>query len=117
MKLNRLEKVAKQSLKKVRSEASVSRSSNINLNEKRANFNSNLDIRGNRAEEVIPRLETWVDEAAMFGASELRIVHGKGNGVLREVVRNYLKTHPSVSHFEEEHIERGGSGVTLAYLH
>ncbi|MEQ9440264.1 MAG: endonuclease MutS2 [Cyclobacteriaceae bacterium] len=116
VKLNRLEKVAKQALKKVRSEASVTRTPNINLNEKRANFNSSLDIRGNRVEEVIPKLEAWVDEASMFGSSELRIVHGKGNGILREVVRNYLREHPSVSSFQEEHIERGGAGVTLAYL-
>lgn len=116
VKLNRLEKIAKQALKKFQSRAS-SGISNIDLNEKRANFNSSLDLRGNRAEEVIPKLEVWVDEAAMFGAGELRIVHGKGNGVLREVVRNYLVGHPAISHLQEEHVERGGAGVTLAYLH
>ncbi|MEM6844420.1 MAG: endonuclease MutS2 [Bacteroidota bacterium] len=116
VKLNRLEKVAKQSLKKIQKEAATSTTSNIDLTEKRAGFSNSLDLRGKRVEEVIPKLEVWVDEAAMFSANELRIVHGKGNGVLREVVRNYLKTHPSISHFQEEHIERGGAGVTLAYL-
>jgi DNA mismatch repair protein MutS2 len=116
VKLSRLEKVGKQVLKKQQKSLST-RTQNIDLNEKRASFSSSLDLRGKRVEEVIPKLETWVDEAAMFGSGELRIVHGKGNGVLREVVRNYLKTHPSVSHFQEEHIERGGAGVTLAYLH
>jgi len=117
VKLNRLEKIAKQSLKKLQKSVTTSSTRGIDLNEKRAEFSNSLDLRGKRAEEVIPQLENWVDEAAMFGAGELRIVHGKGNGVLREVVRNYLNTHPSVSHFQEEHIERGGAGVTLAYLH
>ncbi len=117
VKLNRLEKVAKQSLKKLQKSITSTSTRSIDLNEKRAEFSSSLDLRGKRAEEVIPQLENWVDEAAMFGAGELRIIHGKGNGVLREIVRNYLKTHPSVSRFQEEHIERGGAGVTLAYLH
>lgn len=115
IKLNRLERIAKKELKKIQPEPSVQRNK-INLNEKYANFSSNLDLRGKRVEEALPRLEGFVDEAAMFGLGELRIIHGKGDGILREVVRNYLRTHPGVQRAEDEHVERGGAGVTVVSL-
>ncbi len=112
IKTSRLEKIAKKELKRMHTEVAETRPS-INLNEKLANFNTNLDLRGKRVEEVIPRLENFVDEAAMFGMPELRIVHGKGDGILRQVVRNYLQNHPQVQRAEDEHVERGGAGVTV----
>lgn len=115
IKISRLEKIAKKELKKVQTEATKVKH-NINLNEKLANFNTNLDLRGRRVEEVLPKLENFVDEAAMFGMQELRIIHGKGDGILREVVRNYLRTHERVQRAEDEHVERGGAGVTVVTM-
>lgn len=115
IKISRLEKIARKELRKVQSET-VDVKHSVNLNEKLANFSSNLDLRGKRVEEVIPKLENFVDEAAMFGMSELRIIHGKGDGILREVVRNYLRTHERVLRAEDEHVERGGAGVTIVTM-
>ena len=86
IKLNRLDKVAQRTLKRVQNASERPRTQGYDLNEKFANFTTRLDVRGQRAEEVLPRLMGFVDEASVFGADELRIVHGKGNGVLREVV-------------------------------
>ncbi len=115
IKLDRLEKIARKELKKLQPDNAQTKH-NINLNEKMANFSSNLDLRGNRVEEAIPKLENFVDEAAMFGLQELRVIHGKGDGILREVVRNYLRTHGHVKRTEDEHVERGGAGVTVVML-
>ncbi|MFP4090257.1 MAG: endonuclease MutS2 [Cyclobacteriaceae bacterium] len=117
IKLNRLEKVSRKMLKQTSVESSgSSRQDALDLNKKFADFSTNLDIRGNRAEEALPKLENFVDEASMFGMDELRIIHGKGNGILREVVRDYLRKHDRVAHAQDEHVERGGAGVTIVRL-
>lgn len=115
IKTIRLEKIGRKALRKVQSETTDVKH-HVNLNEKLANFSSNLDLRGKRVEEVIPKLENFIDEAAMFGMPELRIIHGKGDGILREVVRNYLRTHERVQRAGDEHVERGGAGVTIVTM-
>ena len=116
IKLNRLDKVAQRALKRVQNASESTTSRGYDLNEKFANFSPRLDVRGQRAEEVLPRLMGFVDEASVFGADELRIIHGKGNGVLREVVRNYLRSHDQVASAYDEHVERGGAGVTIVRM-
>lgn len=69
-----------------------------------------------RAEEALPHLTHWVDEAILLSQKELQIVHGKGNGVLREICRNALKNYAEVTHIRDEHADRGGAGVTLFNL-
>jgi len=54
-----------------------------------------------------------VDEAAMLNISEVRILHGKGNGILRQMIREYLRASPVVESFEDEDIQQGGTGVTV----
>ena len=85
----------------------------MKITSKMAEFQHKLDIRGKRAEEVIPILDRWLDEATLLGIQELQILHGTGNGVLRQVTRNFLGTLKSVKSYKDEHIERGGSGITL----
>jgi DNA mismatch repair protein MutS2 len=84
--------------------------------EKRAAFKSTLDLRGMRAGEVAPALDQFMDTAILLGVGELRILHGKGAGVLRKVVREQLKQYMQVVSFGDEHIERGGDGITVAIL-
>mgnify|MGYP001803361781 CR=1 FL=1 len=86
------------------------------MNQKMADFSARLDIRGYRAEEVIPRLDQYLDEALLLGQTELHILHGKGNGVLRQIVRNHLKTYREVTDFRDEHADRGGAGVTIVTM-
>lgn len=113
VKLNRLEKVSKKAFKQ-QNEPTASR--NLDMTQKMSAFQYKIDIRGKRAEEVIPVLDKWIDEAILLGATELQVLHGTGNGVLRQVTRNFLQSIKAVKSFKDEHIERGGSGITLISL-
>jgi DNA mismatch repair protein MutS2 len=93
-----------------------SRSVGMNLYEKQAQFNSTLDVRGKRVEEAIPLLEQFLDTALLLGHGELRILHGKGEGVLRKVIREQLGKVKQVATFHDEHVERGGDGITIVVL-
>jgi len=114
VKLSRLEKISKTEVKKELK--AVERRGNYNTNEKMMDYSSNLDLRGKRGEEILPLIQTFIDEGYMLGVKNLRIVHGKGDGILREVTRNLLKTMPQVGKMEDEHADRGGPGVTLVTL-
>lgn len=92
------------------------RSTGINVHEKRITFNNTLDVRGKRAEEVIPMLESFLDTAILLGQAELKILHGKGEGILRKVVREQLQRYKEVASFADEHVERGGDGITVVVL-
>jgi DNA mismatch repair protein MutS2 len=91
-------------------------SAGINVHEKRAQFQSTLDIRGKRVEEVAGLLDQFMDTAILLGQGELRILHGKGEGVLRKVVRDQLRGYKEVASVSDEHIERGGDGITVVIL-
>jgi DNA mismatch repair protein MutS2 len=75
-----------------------------------------IDMRGWRAEQVVPELEQYLNDAYMTGLRSVRIVHGKGTGVLRQVVRDYLAGSPMVDRFEAADARDGGEGVTIAHL-
>ena len=91
-------------------------SSAFNVTERKLNFRPEIDIRGKRAEEAIELIRSFVDEAIMVSVHELRILHGKGNGILKQVTRDYLKTMDVVKSTRDEHVERGGSGITIVEL-
>lgn len=110
--LDRLEKVSHKSARK----ETRRRMSGIDINEKMAHFSSELDVRGKRVEETLPLVDEWLDQALLLGLNELRIVHGKGHGILRELIRGELKNHPSIHTFEDEHEDRGGAGITIVQL-
>jgi DNA mismatch repair protein MutS2 len=112
-KLNRLEKITAAVQKEI---ATRLTSVGINVHEKRANFQSTLDIRGKRVDEVVPLLEQFLDTATLLAQGELKILHGKGEGVLRKVVRDYLKKYKGVASVADEHVERGGDGITIVVL-
>ncbi len=75
-----------------------------------------LDLRGQRVEEVLPRLDKYLDDAFLAGLPFVRIIHGKGTGALRQAVRQQLRDHPLVKSHRSGEEEEGGSGVTVAYL-
>ncbi len=116
IKANRLEKVSKKAFKEATKETPRVKLSGVDMNEKMSNFNFNVDIRGKRAEEALQALDSIMDDAIMLGHSELRIVHGKGDGILRNLTRTHLKTYKQVKRFEDEHADRGGHGVTIVKL-
>lgn len=82
----------------------------------RTNFSSQIDLRGERLDEAIRRTEEFVDEAIMLGITDIKILHGKGSGILKEEIRKYLKINPLIKSAKDEHIEFGGSGITVIKL-
>ena len=92
------------------------RSIGLNIHEKQSQFNSTLDVRGKRVDEVISILDQFLDTALLLGHGELRILHGKGEGVLRKVIRDHLRKYKQVASVSDEHVERGGDGITLVVL-
>jgi DNA mismatch repair protein MutS2 len=113
VKLSRLEKISKTELKK---ESKTRKGGTYLPNQKMMDFSTNLDLRGKRGEEVLPLIQNFIDEGHMLGIKELRIVHGKGDGILRDITRNLLRTMPTVQKMQDEHADRGGAGVTLVSL-
>jgi len=86
------------------------------LNERRLRFKPGLDIRGKRADEAIQLVTEFIDEAIMLGVHEVKILHGKGNGILRQLIREYLSTVNVVQKAHDESIEFGGAGITVVSL-
>jgi len=115
VKLARLEKISNTTLKKEKKSLSK-RTTGYDTSAAMRDFNVNLDLRGKRGEEVLALVERFIDEGYMLGLKDLRIVHGKGDGILRDITRNLIRNMSSVSKYEDEHADRGGSGVTLVTL-
>ncbi|MFW5755771.1 MAG: endonuclease MutS2, partial [Tangfeifania sp.] len=87
-----------------------------NFSQRRLSFKPEIDIRGERAEEAIRKIQEFIDEAIMFEVAQLRILHGKGTGILKETIRNYLRSEPMVRSFKDEHVDFGGAGITVVNL-
>jgi len=75
-----------------------------------------LDVRGLRADEALESLERYLDSAFLAGLPFVRIIHGKGTGRLREVIRNFLRDNPQIRSFEAGKEQEGGEGVTVVKL-
>lgn len=87
-----------------------------NFSERRLGFKSEIDIRGFRVEEAISKVQEFIDEAIMFESGQLRILHGKGNGILKQTIRDYLRSEPMVRNYKDEHVDFGGAGITVVNL-
>jgi len=79
-------------------------------------FNPEIDVRGMRTEDALSNIERLFDRALMMGFGNLKIIHGKGDGILRKMIRQYLKKYEQVDRMEDEHADRGGDGITYVYL-
>ncbi|TCO06812.1 endonuclease MutS2 [Natronoflexus pectinivorans] len=114
VKISRLEKISKGDYKKaMRTESKVAAGLAERIRDKKLNFKPDIDVRGLRAEEAIDRISVHLDEAVMCGVDQVKILHGKGTGALRLMIREYLGTVPFVKNFRDEHVQFGGSGITL----
>ncbi|MCA1756451.1 MAG: Smr/MutS family protein [Bacteroidales bacterium] len=86
------------------------------LSGRKLSFKPERDVRGMRAEEAIEVVRKLVDDAAVVQYPTVRVLHGKGDGILRSVIREYLATLPVVRKFRDEHLESGGTGITVIDL-
>ncbi len=90
-----------------------SKTSTFDLNARAAAFRPDLDVRSSRVDEALHKVQTHIDDAYLLGVPQIRILHGKGDGVLRPAIRNLLKETPQVHRFRDEHPDRGGAGITV----
>ena len=81
-----------------------------------AGFSPEIDVRGMRTEDALSNIERLFDRALMMGFGTLKIIHGKGDGILRKMIRQYLKKYDQVDRMEDEHADRGGDGITYVHL-
>ncbi|MEA5257526.1 Smr/MutS family protein [Arcicella aquatica] len=114
VKINRLEKISRKEFKQ--RTTSVTKIVGVDMNDKLMNFSFNLDLRGKRGEEALVEVDKFMNDAIMVGYNELRIVHGKGDGILRNLVRQHLRGYKQVASTQDEHADRGGAGVTLVSM-
>ncbi|HYG14462.1 MAG TPA: endonuclease MutS2 [Bacteroidia bacterium] len=111
VELTRLEKISIKEAKKLKEAFK-----GIDMNEKMTEFNPEIDLRGRRGDEALTEIMTFIDRAIMLGFDRLRIVHGKGDGILRKLLRENLRKLPAIQSIEDEHIEMGGQGVSIVTL-
>ena len=83
------------------------------LTERKLNFSPEIDVRGERVNDALDIVLKYVDDAIMLGMNSVRIVHGKGTGALREEIQKFLRATPGVKSVSDEHIQFGGTGVTI----
>ena len=83
------------------------------LTERKLNFSTELDVRGARLNDAVETVTRYIDDAIMLNVSSVRIIHGKGTGVLRDELQKLIRTMPGVASAKDEHIQFGGSGVTV----
>lgn len=79
-------------------------------------FKPEIDIRGYNVQEAVAELDKYIDDAIMINVSQVRVIHGKGTGLLKKGVEEYLSAHSLVKSFEEAAANEGGSGATIIYL-
>ena len=116
IELHRLEKVSKTQERKLKKASVKSSTIAQEISEKSADFNPNIDVRGMRAEEALIQIQRFLDDALLLGAHQVHILHGKGTGALRQAIQEYLRANRAVDRYYDEHIERGGHGITVVEL-
>jgi len=126
MRAERLEHAERSKVEKSRSEerntslagsyGTVSNETRNVIDGRKQNFRQDLDVRGMRGDEAINAVTYFIDDAILVGMPRVRILHGTGTGILRQLIRQYLSTVPNVSHYRDEHVQFGGAGITVVDL-
>ena len=116
--VSKLESVSNTEFRKAvkESRAASSFSSNYDTSKRRLNFKQQIDVRGERAADALAAVREFVDEAIMLGVSNIKILHGKGTGALKEEIRRYLSTVDVVESYGDEDEKFGGAGITVIQL-
>lgn len=121
--MSRLEKVSKNQLKKEQSYTngigSLLKDSETPvevMSSKRSSFKQQLDVRGMRADEALQAVMYYMDDAILLSISQVRILHGTGTGALRQAIRQYLSSLPGIKDYHDEHVQFGGTGITVVDL-
>ena len=116
MPLDKVERITSNEFKNAVKENSRPVSSikiDSSISERKLNFSTELDVRGERLNDAVEKVTRYIDDAIMLGISSVRIIHGKGTGVLRDELQKLIRTMPGVASVRDEHIQFGGTGVTI----
>ena len=116
MPLDKVERITSNEYKSVIKETSRPVSAiryDSSISERKLNFSTEMDIRGERLNDAIEKVTRYIDDAVMLGIPSVRIIHGKGTGVLRDEIQKLVRTMPGVASARDEHIQFGGTGVTI----
>lgn len=116
VKANRLEAAQPVKVQDVRTATYVSKQTHDDIYNRKLAFKPDIDVRGMRGDEAIQTVMHFIDDATLIGMSRVRILHGTGNGILRNLIRQYLHTVPAVKDYHDEHIQFGGHGITVVDL-
>ena len=116
VKANRLEPAEPVKVQEVRTATYVSKQTHDDIYNRKLAFKPDIDVRGMRGDEAIQTVMHFIDDATLIGMSRVRILHGTGNGILRNLIRQYLHTVPAVRDYHDEHIQFGGHGITVVDL-
>ena len=116
VKANRLEPAEPVKVQDVRTATYVSKQTHDDIYNRKLAFKPDIDVRGMRGDEAIQTVMHFIDDATLIGMSRVRILHGTGNGILRNLIRQYLHTVPAVKDYHDEHIQFGGHGITVLDL-
>ncbi|CAM4223482.1 DNA mismatch repair protein MutS2 [Pedobacter westerhofensis] len=112
VKKDRVQKISNKQAKKVVQSNSFSG----RISDAIGSFSAELDLRGMRGENAIQEVEKYMDKSIMLGFPFIKIIHGKGDGILRKMIREYLRKYREVNRMEDEHADRGGDGITYVYF-
>lgn len=116
MPLDRVERITSNEFKNTLKEIArpvVKAVEDESIRERKLNFKPEIDVRGARVNEALEEVMRFVDDAIMLNMSSVRIIHGKGTGALREELQKFLRTTPGVAGVRDEHLQFGGTGVTI----
>ena len=91
----------------------ISKETRKTIDAHKSNFHQDLDVRGMRGDEALNAVQHFIDDAILMGMPRVRILHGKGNGILRQLIRQYVSSIPNVVHYADEHVQFGGAGITV----
>ena len=114
---DKLRKISRSQARKAQNNPSYLHKSIMNdINEKAQHFNLTLDVRGQRGDEAVDNVAKYIDEATLLSIKEVSILHGKGNGILRKLIREYLSKQSCIQNFSDASLETGGAGITRVTL-
>ena len=114
--VDKIERISRSELRKSLRSESILPESDPLIIQRKLNFKPEIDIGGIRGEEAINLVRDFIDNALIVQHRNLRILHGKGNGILRQLVREYLSTMDVVKSYRDEHVDLGGSGITVVEM-
>lgn len=115
-KVDTLEYVSKNQVKRDTKSTLMSAAATDDVREKKLNFKQDIDVRGMRGDEALQAVMYFIDDAVLVGMSRVRILHGTGTGALRQIIRDYLHSAPGVRNYQDEHVQFGGTGITVVDL-